>query len=166
MRVSHAAGPCSIPGWHKFTIWGFFFRGFYLPVRQMSGNFRSTSMNGCVNDVYCLSCSCCLGCGPGTELIPDRGGHPCPCVVKKVCMWSKVVPSPDRSWTLQGPSGVNHVSAPIRGRINYGNGWMELVHNCSCTLLTEVHYRPYISPPLVPISSKDHPVPRIKTHLL
>ena len=30
----------------------------------------------------------------------------------------------------------------------------------------EVHYRSYISPPLIPILSKVHPVPSITTHLL
>ena len=36
--------------------------------------------------VYHLSCLCCLGDGPGIELIPHPGRPPCPCVVKKVCM--------------------------------------------------------------------------------
>ena len=39
MRACHAAGPGSFPGRGKFPGW--FFRGFSLPVRQMSGSFRT-----------------------------------------------------------------------------------------------------------------------------
>ena len=64
------------------------FRGFSSPVRQMSGNFRPTrppniiwpplssfhirlvGMIECLSGVYCLSCLCCFGGGPGIELIP------------------------------------------------------------------------------------------------
>ena len=107
MRACHAAGPGSIPG-HQ-VYWMRFFRSLSSPVRQMSGSFRPTSfpniiwpswssfqylpcyrMYGFVNGVYRLSFSCCLGCGPGNGLIPHPGGPPCPCVVKKVCMRSKV----------------------------------------------------------------------------
>ena len=76
------------------------FSGVPSPARQMSGSFSPTrsqniiwlsssfhirlvGMNGCVNDVcvcvcvclcvYHLSCSCCLGGGPGIELIPHSG---------------------------------------------------------------------------------------------
>ena len=82
--------------------------GFSSPVRQMSqGRFRPTrspqyhlAVNGCVNDVYRLSCSCCLGDGPGIGLIPHPGRPPCPCVVKKVCRPCdpNLISSPDRSW--------------------------------------------------------------------
>ena len=27
-----------------------------------------------------------------------RGGPPCPCVVKKICLIHNLIPSPDRSW--------------------------------------------------------------------
>ena len=68
-----------------------FFRGFSSPVRRMSGNFRPprsptiiwssyssfhirlVEMTGCVLGVYCLSCLCCLGGGPGIELITHPG---------------------------------------------------------------------------------------------
>ena len=116
MRACHAAGPGSIPGRDRFPGWGFF-QGFSSPVRQMSGNFRPTSspniicspsssfyirlvgMNGCVLGVYCLSCLCCLGGGPGIVLITHPGE------ALHVIVWSKsmyvihsLIPSPDRSW--------------------------------------------------------------------
>ena len=53
-------------------------------------------MNGCMDGVYRLSLLCCLGGGPGIELIHDPGGPPCPCMVKKVCE-PELIPSPDRS---------------------------------------------------------------------
>ena len=64
------------------------FRGFSSRVRQMTGNLRPlrspitiwpsqslfhirlVSMKGSVNGVYRLSCSCCVGDGPGIELTP------------------------------------------------------------------------------------------------
>ena len=55
-------------------------------------------MNGSVNCMYRLSCSCCLGGGPGIEVIPVRGGPPCPCVAKKYVCDPELIPSPDRSW--------------------------------------------------------------------
>ena len=39
MRACHAAGPGSIPGRDNFPGWGFF--GFFSPLRQMSGSFRT-----------------------------------------------------------------------------------------------------------------------------
>ena len=68
-------------------------------------------MNGCVNGVYRLSCSCCLGGGPGIEVIRD--GPPCPCMVKKVLCNSGLI------FSLRsgrgGPGGVNHVKITGRG---------------------------------------------------
>ena len=96
------------------------FSGFFSPVRQISGSFRHTrspeyhlaviiilpyfhihlvTMNGYVNGVSRLSCSCCLGCDPGIELIhlSDECFHD--------LVWSKkyiydpeLIPFPDRSW--------------------------------------------------------------------
>ena len=90
MRASHAAGPGSIPSWDRFPGWGFF-GGFSSPVRLMSGNFRPprspniiwpssssfhirlVGITECVFGVYCLSCLCCLGGGPGIGLITHPG---------------------------------------------------------------------------------------------
>ena len=78
MHACHTAGQVS---------WVRFFRGFSSPVRQISGTFRPTrspniiwpplssfrirlvGMIECVSGVYCVSCLCCLGGGPGIELI-------------------------------------------------------------------------------------------------
>ena len=107
MRACHAAGPGSIPGRDKFPGWGFF-RGFPSPIRQMSGNFRpppsspniiwpSSSfhlrligMTECVIGVYCLSCLCCLGGGPGIGLITHPGRTSMSLCGQKACMWSIV----------------------------------------------------------------------------
>ena len=116
MRACYAAGPGSITVRDRFSGW-VFFRGFSSPVRQMSGNFRPTrspntiwpplssfhirlvGMIECVSGVYCLSCLCCLGGGPGIELITHPGSPPCPCVVKKsMYVIQSLIPSPDSSW--------------------------------------------------------------------
>ena len=88
--------------------WVRFFRDFSSPLRQMSGSLRPTRspniiwpsqssfhtslfrMNGCMNGVHRLSCSCCLGGGPGIQLVTRPGGPPCSCVVKKVGIRSSV----------------------------------------------------------------------------
>ena len=93
-----------------------FFRGFSSPVRQMSGRFRPTrspniicpllssfhiqlvGMNECMPVVYCLSCSCCLGGGPGIELITHPGRPSMSlCGQKRMCVIQYLIPSPDRS---------------------------------------------------------------------
>ena len=51
--------------------------------------------NGCVNGVCRLSCSYCLGGGPGIELITNPGDPPCLFVVKKYVCDPEVIPSPD-----------------------------------------------------------------------
>ena len=91
-RNFHAAGPGSIPGRDKFPLRGF--SGFFLtcktnvrkiwalkvPEYQLavisSFQIHLVRMNGCVNRVYHFSCSCCLGGGPGIELISHRESHP------------------------------------------------------------------------------------------
>ena len=120
MRACHAAGPGSIPGRDRFPGWGFsrgFSRGFSSPVRQMSGNFRPSrspnviwpssssfhirlvGMNGCMLGVYCLSCLCCLGGGPGIRLITDPGRPSMSlCGQKSMSVIQSLIPSPDRSW--------------------------------------------------------------------
>ena len=40
-------------------------------ISILSKSIHLVRMNGCVNGVYHLSCSCCLGSGPGIELIPN-----------------------------------------------------------------------------------------------
>ena len=114
MRTCHAVGPGSIPGMHKFPGCGFL--GVSSPLRQMSGSFRPTRspniiwpskssfhirlvrMNECVDGVYRLSCLCCLGGGPGIELITHPGRPSMSlCGQKKVCD-AELIPSPHRSW--------------------------------------------------------------------
>ena len=95
-RACRAAGPSSIPGRDKFPGWDFF--GVFLTYKTKSGppgprisyHIRLVGVNGCVNGVYRLSCLCCPGDDPGIELFPYTGCPPCLCVVKKLCMWSKV----------------------------------------------------------------------------
>ena len=97
--------------------WVRFFRGFSSPVRQMSGNFRPprspniiwpssssfhirrVGMTECVLGVYCLSCLCCLGGGPGIGLI-TQPGRPFMslCGQKSMYVIHSLIPSPDRSW--------------------------------------------------------------------
>ena len=90
MRVCHEADPGSIPRMGQVS-WVRFFLGFPSPVRQMSRSFSPSKspniilppkssfhihlvrMNGCVNDVYHLSYSCCLEGGPGIGLITQLG---------------------------------------------------------------------------------------------
>ena len=92
------------------------FRGFSSPVRQMSGNFRpprspniiwsSSSFHirlvgipGCVLGVYCLSCSCCLGGGPGIGLMTHPGRPSMSlCGQKSMYVIHSLIPSPDSSW--------------------------------------------------------------------
>ena len=97
--------------------WVRFFRGFSSPIRQMSGNFRPTrspniiwppyssfhirlvGMNGCVLGVYCLSCLCCLGGGPGIGLITHPGRPSISvCGQKSMSVIHSLIPSPDSSW--------------------------------------------------------------------
>ena len=47
-----------------------------------------------------------------------RAGSPCPCVVKNVCMWSRFNFLCRQVVILQGPAGVSHVKALIKGRLN------------------------------------------------
>ena len=82
--VTHRARVQSMVG---TSFLGEVFRCFSSPVRQMSGalnsqrprisfgsqssfDIRLVRLNVRVNDVFCLSCSCCLGGGPNIELIP------------------------------------------------------------------------------------------------
>ena len=93
-----------------------FFRGFSSsPVRQMSGNFRPqrspniiwpssssyhlrlVGMTECVLGVYCLSCLCCLGGGPGIGLITHPGKPSMSmCGQKSMYVIHSLIPSPDR----------------------------------------------------------------------
>ena len=113
MRACHAAGPGSIPGRDRFPGW-VFFSEFSSPVRQMSGNFRPPNiiwqskssfhirhvgMTECVLGVYCLSCLCCLGGGPGIGLITNQGSPSMSlCGQKSMSVIHSLIPSPDRSW--------------------------------------------------------------------
>ena len=93
------------------------FRGFSSPVRQMSGNFRPprspnitwpssssfhirlVGITECVLSVYCLSCFCCLGGGPGIGLITHSGRPSMSlCGLKSMYVVHSLIPSPDRSW--------------------------------------------------------------------
>ena len=93
------------------------FRGSSSPVRQMSGHFRppkSTNiiwpssssfhirlvgMIQCMLGVYCLSCLCCLGGGPGIGLITHPGRRSMSlCGQKSMHVIHSLIPSPDRSW--------------------------------------------------------------------
>ena len=58
---------------------------------------RLVRINGCVNGVYRLSCSRCLGSGPGIELIPHPGKASMPFWSKKYVCDPKLIPSSDRS---------------------------------------------------------------------
>ena len=86
MRACHAAGPGSIPGRDRFPGWGFF--GFFLTCKTNVRKLkvpeyhlavviiipcRLVGMTECVLGVYCLSCLCCLGGGPGIGLITHPG---------------------------------------------------------------------------------------------
>ena len=93
------------------------FRGFSSPARQMSGNFRPpmspniiwpssssfhirlVGMTECVLGVYCLSCLCCPGGGPGIGLITNPGRPSMSlCGQKIIYVIHSLNPSPDRSW--------------------------------------------------------------------
>ena len=118
--LRHARLLRSGPGFDSRTwqvFWVRFFRGFSSPVRQLSGNFRPTrspniiwpplssfhirlvGMIECVSGVYCLSRLCCLGGGPGIELIthPRRPSMSL-CGQKSMYVIQSLIPSPDRSW--------------------------------------------------------------------
>ena len=90
-----------------------FFCGFSSPVRQMSGNFRPprspniiwpssssfhlrlVGMAECVLGVYCLSCLCCLGCGPGIGLVTHPGRPSISlCGQKSMYVIHSLIPSP------------------------------------------------------------------------
>ena len=92
-----------------------FFRGFSSPVRQMSGNFRPprspniiwpsyssfhirlVGMTERVLGVYCLSCLCCLGGGPGIELVTHPGRPSMSlCGQESMSVIHSLIPSPDR----------------------------------------------------------------------
>ena len=99
------------------VFWVRFFRGFSSPVRQMSGNFRPprspniiwpssssfhirlVGMTECVLGVYCLSCLCSLGGGPGIGLI-THPGRPSMSLSgqKSMSVIHSLIPSPDGSW--------------------------------------------------------------------
>ena len=83
MRACQAAGPGSIPRSGQVSWVRFFFLGFSSPIRQMSERFRPIR---CPNIIwvsessfhihlvrYRLSCSCCLGGGPGINLLTHPG---------------------------------------------------------------------------------------------
>ena len=53
-----------------------------------------------------------------------RGGPPYLCVDKKVCMGSRVNSPSRQVVALYDLDGESHVIAPIRGRLNYDNEWM------------------------------------------
>ena len=93
--------------------WVRFFRGFSSPVRQMSGSFRPTrspniiwpssssfhlrlvGMTECVLGVYCLSCLCCFGGGPGIGLITHPGRPSMSlCGQKSTYVIHSLIPSP------------------------------------------------------------------------
>ena len=116
MRACHAVGPGSIPSRDRFSGWGFF-RGYSSPVRQMSGNFRPPKVpeyhlaviiiiphSPCweteyVLGVYCLSCLCCVGGGPGIGLITHPGRPSMSlCGQQSMSVIHSLIPSPDRSW--------------------------------------------------------------------
>ena len=70
-----------------------------------------------VNGVYRLSCSCCLGCCPGIELILIRGDPPCPCVVKKACRDPEIIPSPDSRGSVR-PGWRESRKRTYKGEVN------------------------------------------------
>ena len=97
------------------------FSGFFLTARQMSGNVRRprspdiiwsssssfhlhlVGMTECVLGVYCLSCLCCLGGGPGIGLITHPGRPSMSLSGQKIIyiyiyVIHSLIPSPDRSW--------------------------------------------------------------------
>ena len=102
-----------------------FSRGFSSPVRQMSGNFRPprspniiwpsslsfhlrlVGMTECVLGVYCLSCLCCLGGGPGIGLITHPGRLSMSlCGQKSMYVIHSLIPSPDgRGYVRPGRHG-------------------------------------------------------------
>ena len=72
--------------------WVRFFRGFSSPLTQVG-------MTECVLGVYCLSCLCCLGGGPGIELLTHPGRPSMSlCGQKSMYVIYSLIPSPDRSW--------------------------------------------------------------------
>ena len=116
MRACHTAGPGSIPGRDKFPGCGF--SGIFLtcetnvrklqaprspniiwPSSSSSFHLRLVGMAECVLGVYCLSCLCCLGGGPGVGLI-IHPGRPSMylCGQKSMYVIHSLIPSPDRSW--------------------------------------------------------------------
>ena len=102
-----------------------FFGGFSSAVRQMSGNFiptrspniiwppyssfhiRLVGMTECVLGVYCLSCLCCLGGGPGIGLITHPGRPSMSlCGRKSMSVIHSLIPSPDRSWLCKARAAL------------------------------------------------------------
>ena len=104
MRACHASGPGSIPDRVKFPGSGFF--GVFLHLEDKcqedlgppGSRISFVRMDGCVNCVYYLSCSCRLGGSPGIVLIPHPGRPSMPlCGKRKYVYDSKLIASPDRS---------------------------------------------------------------------
>ena len=80
-------------------------------------------MNGCVNDVYRLSCWRCVGCGPGIELIPHPGrfsmslcGENCMDVIQSY------LPLPTGRGSVR-PGWRESRKCTYKGRLNFGNEW-------------------------------------------
>ena len=105
MRACLAAGPGSIPGRDKFPVWGF--SGFFLTYKKNIRFFTPTvpeyldlhnhpfmfallvSMDAwmlCI--VFHVRVVSEVASALSWSLM--RGGHPCPCVVRKVCMHGRL----------------------------------------------------------------------------
>ena len=73
-------------------------------------------MTECVPCVYRLSYLCCLGGGPGIELISHPGRLSMSLCDPDINSLARHIVA------LQGPGGVSTVKEPIRGRLNTGRG--------------------------------------------
>ena len=115
------------------------FSGVFSPVRQMSGNFRPprspniiwpssssfhirlVGINGRVLGVYCLSCLCCFGGGPGIGLITHPGRPSMSlCGQKSMHVIHSLIPSPTGRGTVRlGRRGSR--KGTYKGRLNLDN---------------------------------------------
>ena len=77
-------------------------------------------MTDCVPGVYCLSCLCSLGGGPGIGLI-THPGRPSMSLCGQKGMYVIHSLIPRQVVVLLGPGGVGHVKVPRRGRLNLDN---------------------------------------------
>ena len=140
MRTCHAAHPGSISCWNKFAGWGF--RGFSSPIRQLSGNLKPTTSpiiilaiifilpyspfsNEWMCEWYVSSFMFVLSrtwLQHWTDPSSEEALHVLLCsesmYVTKVNFLSRQVVA------LWGPSGVSHVKARIKMRLNSSNEWM------------------------------------------